>query len=108
VATTFAHTLSSIVAPKTAMYVSVTDGNETLVDDRNGNMVGNMGGTGTVNYGTGASQANQVLLSNADGTWSATTSFCNFAGQLVVSCYSGGVGPVKLQAPYFTKVKLAT
>jgi hypothetical protein len=54
VTTTFSHTLSSISAPKTAMYVSVTDGNETFVDDRNGNMVGNKGGTGTVNYGTGA------------------------------------------------------
>lgn len=52
--TTFAHTLSAISAPKTAMYPSVTDGTETFVDDRNGNMVGNLGGTGTVNYATGA------------------------------------------------------
>lgn len=51
---TFAHTLSAISAPKTAMYVSVTDSVETFVDDRNGNMVGNLGGTGTVNYATGA------------------------------------------------------
>ena len=51
---TFAHTLAAISAPKTAMYVSVTDGVETFVDDRNGNMVGNLGGTGTVNYATGA------------------------------------------------------
>lgn len=54
VTTTFAHTLSVISAPKTAMYVKVTDGVETFVDDRNGNMVGNAGGTGTVNYATGA------------------------------------------------------
>ena len=51
---TFAHTLSAISAPKTAMYVSVTDTVETFVDDRNGNMIGNLGGTGTVNYATGA------------------------------------------------------
>lgn len=51
---TFAHTLSAISAPKTAMYISVTDGTETFVDDRNGNMEGNLGGTGTVNYATGA------------------------------------------------------
>ncbi len=51
---TFTHTLSGIGAAKTAMYVSVTDTNETFVDDRNGNMVGNKGGTGTVNYATGA------------------------------------------------------
>lgn len=52
--TTFTHTLADIAAPKTAMYVSVTDGTETFVDDRNGNMVGNLGGAGTVNYATGA------------------------------------------------------
>lgn len=51
---TFAHTLAAISAPKTAMYPTVTDGVETFVDDRNGLMVGNMGGTGTVNYATGA------------------------------------------------------
>lgn len=50
---TFAHTLADISAPKTAMYVSVTDGTETFKDDRNGNMVGDQGGTGTVNYATG-------------------------------------------------------
>jgi len=36
------------------MYISVTDGTETFKDDRNGNMVGDLGGTGTVNYATGA------------------------------------------------------
>lgn len=51
---TFAHTLAAISAPKTAMYISVTDGVETFIDDRNGNMIGNAGGTGTVNYATGA------------------------------------------------------
>lgn len=52
--TTFAHSLTSISAPKTAMYISVTDSTETFTDDRNGNMVGDLGGTGTVNYATGA------------------------------------------------------
>lgn len=51
---TFASTLAAISAPKTAMYVTVTDTVETFIDDRNGNMVGNLGGTGTVNYATGA------------------------------------------------------
>lgn len=51
---TFAHSLTAISAPKTAMYVSVTDGTETFQDDRNGLMIGNLGGTGTVNYATGA------------------------------------------------------
>ncbi len=52
--TTFAYTLTDITGARTAMYPTVTDGVETFVDDRNGNMVGNLGGTGTVNYATGA------------------------------------------------------
>lgn len=51
---TFAHTLTAITGVRTAMYLSVTDGTETFIDDRNGNMVGNLGGTGTINYATGA------------------------------------------------------
>lgn len=51
---TFPHTLTSITGVRTAMYIKVTDGTETFTDDRNGNMVGNLGGTGTVNYATGA------------------------------------------------------
>ncbi|UPJ35850.1 hypothetical protein IVB45_02220 [Bradyrhizobium sp. 4] len=51
---TFAHTLSGISAPKTAMYAAVTDGTETFTDDRSGGMEGNLGGTGTINYATGA------------------------------------------------------
>jgi hypothetical protein len=51
----FAHTLAVLSGThKTAMYVSVTDGTETFTDDRDGNMVGDKGGTGTVNYATGA------------------------------------------------------
>jgi hypothetical protein len=51
---TFASTLTQRTGKRTAMYVSVTNTVETFVDDRNGNMVGNLGGTGTVNYATGA------------------------------------------------------
>lgn len=51
---TFLHTISGFAAPKTAMYLSVTDTVETFTDDRNGNMIGSLGGTGTVNYATGA------------------------------------------------------
>jgi hypothetical protein len=50
---TFAHTLVAVSGAKTAMYVAVTDSTETFADDRNGNMVGSAGGTGTVNYATG-------------------------------------------------------
>ena len=51
---TFTHTLDDITGARTAMYISVTDGTETFKDDRNGLMVGDLGGTGTVNYATGA------------------------------------------------------
>jgi hypothetical protein len=53
--TTYSGTLSAISAPKTAMYVAIKEsGGETLIDDRNGNLVGNQGSTGTINYATGA------------------------------------------------------
>ena len=51
---TFAHTLAIVSGKKTAMYAQVTDSVETFIDDRNGNMIGTLGGTGTINYATGA------------------------------------------------------
>jgi hypothetical protein len=52
---TFVHTLAVLSGTKkTAMYPSVTDTVETFTDDRNGNMVGSLGGTGIINYATGA------------------------------------------------------
>jgi hypothetical protein len=51
---TFSGTLATVGSGKTLMYVSITDTVETFVDDRNGNLVGSLGGTGTVNYATGA------------------------------------------------------
>lgn len=40
---------------RTCMYVIVKEaGGEILVDDRNGNLIGNQGSTGTINYVTGA------------------------------------------------------
>lgn len=51
---TFTHTMSLAGAPKTLMYLTVSDGVESFVDDRNGNLIGSLGGSGTVNYATGA------------------------------------------------------
>lgn len=51
---TFTATLSVVSAVRTAMYVRITDTVETFTDDRNGALVGDKGGTGTVNYATGA------------------------------------------------------
>lgn len=39
---------------RSVMYVRVTDTKEQFQDDRNGNLIGNKGGTGTINYATGA------------------------------------------------------
>lgn len=53
--TDYSGTLAVVGSGKTIMYVSIAEaGGETLVDDRNGNLVGNAGSTGTINYATGA------------------------------------------------------
>jgi hypothetical protein len=54
--TTFTGTLAFKGAnPKnTAFGISVTDGVETFRDDYNGTLIGSLGGTGTINYTTGA------------------------------------------------------
>ncbi len=41
-------------AKRTCLEVTFTDGTETFVDDLNGVLVGSAGGTGTINYTTGA------------------------------------------------------
>jgi len=51
---TYSGTLAAITAKRTAMYVEITDTSETFKDDRNGNLIGSAGGTGTINYATGA------------------------------------------------------
>lgn len=50
----YAGTLANVTGVKTCMYVRITDGTETFTDDRNGVLVGSAGGTGTINYATGA------------------------------------------------------
>jgi hypothetical protein len=53
--THYVGTLSVVSGKKTCMYVAIKEaGGETLTDDRNGNLVGNAGSTGTINYATGA------------------------------------------------------
>jgi hypothetical protein len=39
---------------RTVMYPRFTDGKEQFQDDRDGNLIGSKGGTGTINYATGA------------------------------------------------------
>lgn len=53
--TVYTGTLSVVGSGKTIMYPAFKEATgETLVDDRNGNLVGNAGSTGTINYATGA------------------------------------------------------
>jgi hypothetical protein len=41
-------------AKRTCFEVTFTDGTETFIDDLSGNLIGSAGGTGTINYTTGA------------------------------------------------------
>lgn len=53
--TVYTGNLAQITGARTAMYVVIKEaGGETLNDDRNGNLVGDQGSTGTINYATGA------------------------------------------------------
>lgn len=53
--TAYSGTLAGIASKRTIMYLQVTEATgEVLIDDRNGNLVGNAGSTGTINYATGA------------------------------------------------------
>ena len=50
----FSGTLIGLTGVKTCLYVRITDGVETFVDNRSGVLEGNKGGMGTINYITGA------------------------------------------------------
>lgn len=51
---TFSGTLSQISSVRTVFGLSITDGTETFTDDYSGVLTGSLGGTGTINYTTGA------------------------------------------------------
>lgn len=54
-AQTYAGTLSTLSGKKTCFGVTITTaGGESFNDDKNGNLLGSLGGTGTINYATGA------------------------------------------------------
>lgn len=52
--THYTGTLSTISGKKTCFGVSIDDTAEFFTDDKNGNLIGSAGGTGTINYTTGA------------------------------------------------------
>lgn len=95
---TFPHTLAVVTGAKTAMYPSVTDGTETFTDDRNGNMVGSLGGTGTINYATGAVSVtfNTAPANLAAITCSYYTEDAPASGVLNFDTSSTGAGKPKI------------
>lgn len=52
--TLYSGTLATVSGKKTCFGVVITDGVETFQDDKNGTLIGSAGGTGTINYATGA------------------------------------------------------
>lgn len=95
---TFAHTLAAVTGKKTCMYPSITDTVETFVDNRNGMMVGDMGGTGTVNYATGAVSVtfNTAPSSSQAITCSYYTEDATADGPLDFDTSSTGAGKAKI------------
>ena len=84
-AITYTYTLTQITGKRTAMFVQiqaiVAAGTETFVDDRNGNLLSNFSGTGTINYATGAVSV----------TFSAVTTGAVTASYYYEDATSGGV-----------------
>jgi len=95
-ATEFSHTAAVIGSGKTLMYPSITDSVETFVDDRNGNLVGNQGGTGTINYSTGEMVVNfNTAVNNSQAiTCSYYNEVATDNGVLDFSGSSNGQGKV--------------
>lgn len=81
----YAYTLLQITGKRTAMFVvvsaTVAAGTETFVDDKNGVLTSNFGGTGTINYATGAIAV----------TFSAATTGAVTASYYYEDATSGGV-----------------
>src|SRR5439155_20104972 len=78
--------------------VSVTDSVETFTDDRNGTMVGSLGGTGTVNYATGAVSVtfNTAPANSQAITCSYYTEDATSDGPLDFDTSSTGAGKAKI------------
>ena len=69
--TNFTGTLANGGAKKTVFAISITDTVETFTDDGNGVLTGDAGGTGTINYATGA----YTLTFNAAPTGNVTADY---------------------------------
>jgi hypothetical protein len=94
--TTYSGTLAAVAAKRTYMYLAIKEaGGETLIDDRNGNLVGDAGSTGTINYATGAYSVTfnhtTVGAVTADYYWEDATS-----GGILDFTYNSGSGEPKI------------
>jgi hypothetical protein len=96
--TSYSGTLAaSGTAGRTVMYVAIKEASgETLIDDRNGNLVGDQSSTGTINYATGAYSVtfNHTTTGNvtADYYWELSTA----DGALDFDTSSLGAGKAKI------------
>lgn len=79
---TFAATAAAISAKRTIFGAQITDGVETFSDDKHGNLIGTLGGTGTINYGTGAASVtfNTAPVNLGAITWSYYWEDASIAG----------------------------
>lgn len=91
--TNYAHDLTQITGKRTAMFVqveaTVAAGTETFVDDKNGGLLSNFGGTGTINYATG-----ELEVDFSDVTTGAVT-----ASYYYEDSTDGGVVDFDIQDP---------
>ena len=107
---TFAHTAAAISGTRTIFGVQVTDGVESFTDDFDGVLTGSLGGTGTVNYVTGAisvtfntAPANLAAItttyqwedSNNKGITDFTKSSTRLAGEGFIFRQDEGGGPIQ-------------
>lgn len=113
----FTDTAAAISGTRTIFGATATDGTEVFTDDYDSNMVGSLGGTGTINYITGvisvtfktAPVNSQPLTwtyqwedSNAAGITDFTKSGTRLAGEGFVFRQDEGGGPIQAVATYAT------
>lgn len=112
---TFAHTAGAISGIRTIFGLTVTDGVETFTDNYDGTLTGSAGGTGTVNYVTGATSATFAVAplnlaaitttyqwenSNTNGITDFTKSATRTAGQGFLFRQDEGGGTIKTVGQY--------
>lgn len=111
--TAFSGTLSAVTGKRTCFAVTFTDGTETFTDNNDGTLTGSAGGTGTINYSSGAysitfAVAPSVGVNNITATyqWEDSTSggLADFtgstAGQGTSFRQDEGGGPVQTVKSY--------